>query len=58
MSYDLLLSNSAKNRRRTPVDFGAVLGYLQCKVQAVHCAQLVSSPTTEPLERANVEQRM
>lgn len=39
--------------------FGAVLVYLWCKVQAVRCAQLlVSSPTTEPLEIADAEQRM
>lgn len=44
MLYDLLLSNSAKNRRRrTPVRFGAVLVYLQCKVQALCSAACLKS---------------
>lgn len=36
-----------------------VLSWFTSSVRYKHCAQLlVSSPTTEPLERANVEQRM
>lgn len=36
-----------------------VLSWFTSSVRYKHCALLlVSSPTTEPLERANVEQRM